>query len=147
MIVILLLLVLLQRIESQPIRFVFDTSPKCGFDSTEQVKRSNSKTEQNKWDQAVVTWHLENYPSKTTLTRTQIKEEISKSFKTWEDHIFISFKEKSDTSADIVLKFASGKHGPCSAFDGPYGLAAHARFPKDGGFVHFDNDEVNLLFF
>ena len=143
MTLILLLLVLFQRIESRPIRFVFDTAPKCGFDRTEQVKRSNSKSKQDKWDKPVITWHLENYPSKTTLTKPQIKEDISKSFAKWEEYIFVSFQEKNDTSADIVLKFGSRKHKGCPfPFDGPYGFAAHAFYPKDGGNIHFDDDEV-----
>lgn len=44
--------------------------------------------------------------------------------------------------ANIEIRFESGAHGECWAFDGRGRVLGHALFPFNGGaYIHFDDDE------
>lgn len=66
---------------------------------------------------------------------------IDTAFATWAAVISLSFTRiQSLTTADIRVSFDSLNHGDGNAFDGQFGVLAHAFAPSDGR-LHFDQQE------
>jgi hypothetical protein len=70
---------------------------------------------------------------------------IRQAFELWATQTPLKFTEvSSDSSADIVIGWASGDHGDGDPFDGPGDVLAHASFPNpydDSQVSAFDDDE------
>jgi len=71
---------------------------------------------------------------------------VRRAFALWAEQTVLTFTEVADQStADIVIGWATGDHGDGDPFDGPGDVLAHASFPNpyDNSqvFLHFDDDE------
>lgn len=64
---------------------------------------------------------------------------------TWEEHTrlwFVAVNDDDGQKANIDIVFAAGDHDDGEPFDGKGNILAHAFFPRYGGDVHFDEDEL-----
>lgn len=90
-------------------------------------------------DKSVLTYKFEpGTPENTTSA-------IARAFDKWASATHFTFINIQDTAssstvADIRIGFHSRDHGDGYAFDGPYGVLAHASPPTSGSF-HLDADE------
>ena len=91
-----------------------------------------------KWPKSEITYSILSYSP--DIHRDQATQAIRKAFDTWSAVVPLNFREVSDSSADIKIKFAPGSHGDPWPFDGPGGVLAHATMPTSG-MLHFDEDE------
>nr|XP_043615704.1 metalloendoproteinase 2-MMP-like [Erigeron canadensis] len=68
---------------------------------------------------------------------------VIRAFDTWalaSSGYFTFTRVEEITGADLKIGLERGEHGDGQAFDGPYGIIAHAYAPTDGRF-HYDADE------
>uniref|UniRef100_A0A2C9LXL6 Peptidase metallopeptidase domain-containing protein n=1 Tax=Biomphalaria glabrata TaxID=6526 RepID=A0A2C9LXL6_BIOGL len=77
------------------------------------------------------------------MPQATTRQLISDAFRVWSDATPLSFKEVVDSSADIMIQFASQYHSDGYPFDGKGMVLGHAFFPGNdkGGDTHFDDDE------
>ncbi|KAK7602622.1 hypothetical protein V9T40_008211 [Parthenolecanium corni] len=94
----------------------------------------------SKWPQLNITYRITKYPS--GLGESETDGDVKKAFDAWSEVSPLNFVRITSGKADIEIRFESGKHGDVQPFDGPEGLLAHATSRKDGGWVHFDDDEI-----
>ncbi|XP_063801918.1 matrix metalloproteinase-15 isoform X2 [Pseudophryne corroboree] len=128
--------------------------PRCGvpdqFGSRgkSSMRRKRYAHTGRKWNQHQLTYSIQNHSDK--LGEYNSVDSIRKAFAVWSAATPLTFKEvpyeslqQRQSSADIVILFASGFHGDSSPFDGPGGFLAHAYFPGPGmgGDAHFDLEE------
>ncbi|XP_055861397.1 matrix metalloproteinase-2-like isoform X2 [Biomphalaria glabrata] len=127
------------------------TRPRCGNtddfvddsrgDSEYRYRRKRFTTGSSKWPKTNLTFRFINYtPDMPQATTRQL---ISDAFRVWSDATPLSFKEVVDSSADIMIQFASQYHSDGYPFDGKGMVLGHAFFPGNdkGGDTHFDDDE------
>ena len=96
------------------------------------------------WDKLDITYVFVNGTGQ--LEGDVERDLIRRAFALWSDQTPLTFTEVSDDStADIVIGWATGNHGDGDSFDGPGDVLAHASFPNpyDNSqvFLHFDDDE------
>nr|GEV15132.1 metalloendoproteinase 1-like [Tanacetum cinerariifolium] len=68
---------------------------------------------------------------------------VVRAFNTWAaaSGYFTFYRVNDIAIADIKISFERGDHGDGGAFDGPYGILAHAFYPPDGR-MHYDAAET-----
>ena len=94
-----------------------------------------------------MSYYIENYPSRTDLSRTDIHRLVAQAFNAWGQYSGLEFNEVFNASADMIINFQSFKHDIDPwAFDGPTGILAHAFAPLNlkkayTGQTHFDDSE------
>uniref|UniRef100_A0A8R1DIH5 ZnMc domain-containing protein n=1 Tax=Caenorhabditis japonica TaxID=281687 RepID=A0A8R1DIH5_CAEJA len=78
------------------------------------------------------------------MSLSQQRAVFAKAFATWEEHTRLWFVAVDDDqkNANIDIVFAAGDHDDGEPFDGKGNILAHAFFPRYGGDVHFDEDEI-----
>uniref|UniRef100_A0A1I7WU12 ZnMc domain-containing protein n=1 Tax=Heterorhabditis bacteriophora TaxID=37862 RepID=A0A1I7WU12_HETBA len=76
--------------------------------------------------------------SKPRLKRYAIEE----SAQVWEEQTELRFTYKEKGDVHIEISFTTGAHGDGEPFDGRGKILAHAYFPRYGGDLHFDDDEL-----
>uniref|UniRef100_A0A1I8ASA1 ZnMc domain-containing protein n=1 Tax=Steinernema glaseri TaxID=37863 RepID=A0A1I8ASA1_9BILA len=108
-----------------------------------------------RWRKKVLTYWVKNAPISHD-NYDEIRMEIRKAFKAWEDVMGLNIEEKESSNGmdvDIVLSFEPRDHGDNNPFQ--ESILAHAFYPPKGD-VHFNNDqnfrvepgfyeEINLL--
>ncbi|KAK0414644.1 hypothetical protein QR680_011541 [Steinernema hermaphroditum] len=127
--------------------------PRCGV--ADKIRPSRARRALSKWPRRHLTYWVGNVPSSHT-NLDEIRKEMAKAFKIWEEVTDISFEEKESLDGrdvDIAVTFEPRDHGDNQPFKS--NVLAHAFFPLNGD-VHFNNDhnfrivpaffeEVNLL--
>jgi hypothetical protein len=96
------------------------------------------------WDKLDITYSFVNGTGQ--LQGDVERDLVRRAFALWSDQTALTFSETNDNStADIVIGWATGDHGDGDPFDGPGDVLAHASFPNpyDNSqvFLHFDDDE------
>jgi hypothetical protein len=96
------------------------------------------------WDKVDITYSFVNGTGQ--LQGDVERDLVRRAFALWSGQTALTFTETTNNStADIVIGWATGDHGDGDPFDGPGDVLAHASFPNpyDNSqvFLHFDDDE------
>jgi len=116
--------------------------PRCGVPDVQDHVQSRQKRyaiQGSKWPRFRLSYKIQNFTN--DMPRPKIENEIAKAFQFWGNVSALSFVRHLTATANIDIKFASGRHGDGNDFDGLGGTLAHAFFPNYGGDIHFDDDE------
>ncbi|CAB08559.5 Peptidase metallopeptidase domain-containing protein [Caenorhabditis elegans] len=111
------------------------------LESKSRVKRYS--IEGSYWGKSVITYRLKQPSQRMSLS--QQKAVFARAFATWEEHTrlwFVAVDDEDEQKANIDIVFAAGDHEDGEPFDGKGNILAHAFFPRYGGDVHFDEDEL-----
>ncbi|XP_069046772.1 matrilysin-like [Lepisosteus oculatus] len=78
------------------------------------------------------------------ISKRQVDRTVKTALRLWSKVTPLKFIRINKGEADIMIKFASCRHGDDFPFDGPGGELAHAFAPGKGllGDAHFDRDET-----
>ena len=96
------------------------------------------------WDKTNITYFFANGTDK--ISGDHERDLVRSAFALWAAQTPLTFNETDNaSSADILIRWASGDHGDGDPFDGPGNVLAHASYPnpytKRQVFLHFDDDE------
>lgn len=115
------------------------------YDNGPIITNGNFVT-QGAWKKNNITFSFQN--GTNDITGNNERNAIRAAFQIWEDYSTLNFTEVK-SNADIVIHWARGDHGDgaVNAFDGVYGVLAHAFFPPPNGGsiagdIHFDDGET-----
>ncbi|KHN87112.1 Matrix metalloproteinase-16 [Toxocara canis] len=92
------------------------------------------------WGVRNVTYRITKYTH--SMTGYEVRRVMRRAFKVWEEFSPLRFQYKSRGPVNIELMFARRAHGDGEPFDGKGQILAHAFFPRFGGDVHFDEEEI-----
>ena len=98
------------------------------------------------WDHENLTYFFQN--GTADIAGDAERPAVRAAFSLWSDASDLTFQEVgSAAAADIVILWGTGEHGDGDAFDGPFGVLAHAYFPPPNsgalaGDAHFDDGET-----
>ncbi|XP_063286453.1 stromelysin-1-like [Pelobates fuscus] len=128
------------KIDNETIKVI--QQPRCGVPDVQRFSLFASKP---KWQKNTITYRIINYTP--DITQAEVSYAISRALKLWSDVTPLNFLQIYSGDADIMISFGSKVHGDFFAFDGPYGVLAHAFAPSEGigGDAHFDEDETWTL--
>ncbi|PAV64511.1 hypothetical protein WR25_27229 [Diploscapter pachys] len=92
-------------------------------------------------------WHANNITYRIvdkcrSMPLDQVKTIFRKAFDVWEEHTNLHFIYKDEGDVNMEIRFVTGDHGDGENFDGRGSILAHAYFPRYGGALHFDDDEL-----
>lgn len=94
-----------------------------------------------RWKKKNLTYAIDSTALSPQVSLVDTEIAIDTAFATWASAITLSFTRiPSLTAADITISFDSLDHGDGNAFDGQFGVLAHAFAPSDGR-LHFDQQE------
>uniref|UniRef100_A0A8D0BZ65 Peptidase metallopeptidase domain-containing protein n=1 Tax=Salvator merianae TaxID=96440 RepID=A0A8D0BZ65_SALMN len=113
--------------------------PRCGVPDLQPFILTEGNL---KWPRNNITYRIVNYTP--DLQKSEVDQAIQKAFSVWSKASTLTFKRLSSGVADIMISFKRGDHGDNSPFYGPNEILAHAFPPgdRDGGDIHFDEDEL-----
>ncbi|CAP21608.2 Protein CBG00098 [Caenorhabditis briggsae] len=92
------------------------------------------------WGKSIITYRLKQPSQRMSLS--QQREVFAKAFAEHTRLWFVAVNDDDPQKANIDIVFAAGDHEDGEPFDGKGNILAHAFFPRYGGDVHFDEDEM-----
>uniref|UniRef100_A0A914ZEM2 Peptidase metallopeptidase domain-containing protein n=2 Tax=Parascaris univalens TaxID=6257 RepID=A0A914ZEM2_PARUN len=92
------------------------------------------------WGVRNVTYRIGKYTH--SMSGYEARKVMRRAFKVWEEFSPLRFQYKSRGPVNIEIIFARRAHGDGEPFDGKGQILAHAFFPRFGGDVHFDEEEL-----
>ena len=76
------------------------------------------------------------------LSQDEVDFNLASALQVWADNSGLRFTRSYNETPVLKISWEPKSHGDEHVFDGPDGVLAHAFFPKKGGFVHFDLEEL-----
>ncbi|XP_077283513.1 stromelysin-3-like [Arctopsyche grandis] len=120
--------------------------PRCGVKDIVQGHRPKRYVVAGRpWQKKELTYYIGNWNG--DLGEQAVRESVRKALNLWAPYGKLTFIPSNNPSSDLKISFGVGNHGDQYPFDGRGYVLAHAFFPyvRDGGTVHFDNDELWTL--
>uniref|UniRef100_W5LZB1 Matrix metallopeptidase 7 n=1 Tax=Lepisosteus oculatus TaxID=7918 RepID=W5LZB1_LEPOC len=113
--------------------------PRCGVPEMADYSFFPGKP---KWTKKRLTYRIVRYTA--DISKRQVDRTVKTALRLWSKVTPLKFIRINKGEADIMIKFASCRHGDDFPFDGPGGELAHAFAPGKGllGDAHFDRDET-----